>query len=137
MLFGQTADIFGPAVASTVDFRQGATFGTPNNPRVAQLRVTQKVNLGADNSLKLVAGLQNPVEDVTTPGAEGSIPNVAAQIMFISKALGTAPGFYGLAMNSLQADGIHAGSIRRSNPTNSASSAASPNRGTRARLITC
>ena len=43
VLFGQNWDIFGPAVAGTVDFRQGATFGTPNSPRVPQIRVTQKI----------------------------------------------------------------------------------------------
>jgi hypothetical protein len=107
VLFGQYWDMFAPAAASTVDFRQGATFGTPNNPRVAQIRVTQKVNFNADNFLKLVVGLQNPTEDATTgatTGASGGdVPNVAAQIMFVSKALGVAPGFYGMSMNSLQA----------------------------------
>lgn len=102
VLFGQTQDIFGPAVAGTQDTRSGTTFGTPNNPRVPQIRLTQRVNLGsADNSLKLVLGVQNPVQDFTTVGADGSIPNVAGQVMFISKALGQAPGYYGLAMNNL------------------------------------
>lgn len=106
VLFGQTNDIFGPAIASTIDFRQGATFGTPNNPRVAQIRLTQKVPFNADNSLKLVLGVQNPVQDVTTPGADGTLPNIGGQIMFVSKALGTAPGFYGMSMNSLQIGGF-------------------------------
>jgi len=102
VMFGQFWDIFGPAAASTVDFRQGASFGTPNNPRVAQLRVTQKVNFNADNSLKLVLGLQNPSQDATN-GVGGNVPNVAGQIMFVSKALGVGPGFYGMSLNSLQA----------------------------------
>jgi hypothetical protein len=101
VLFGQAYDIFGPAVASTQDFRSGATTGTPNNPRVPQIRLTQKVNFGADNSLKLVLGVQNPVQDFTTAGADGSIPNVAGQVMFVSKALGAAPGYFGLSMNNL------------------------------------
>lgn len=102
IMFGQFWDIFGPAAASTVDFRQGASFGTPNNPRVAQFRITQKVNFNADNSLKLVVGLQNPTQDAAN-GVGGNVPNVAGQIMFVSKALGVGPGFYGMSMNSLQA----------------------------------
>jgi hypothetical protein len=102
VMFGQFWDIFGPAAASTVDFRQGASFGTPNNPRVAQVRITQKVNFNSDNFLKLVIGAQNPSQDAfNTTG--GNVPNVAGQIMFVSKALGVAPGFYGMSMNSLQA----------------------------------
>jgi len=102
VLFGQYSDIFGPAFAATVDFRHGSTTGTPNNPRVAQVRLTQKVNFNADNFLKLVVGVQNPVQDYTTSSANGDVPNVAAQIMFVSKALGVAPGAYGFALNSLQ-----------------------------------
>jgi hypothetical protein len=102
VMFGQFWDIFGPAAASTVDFRQGASFGTPNNPRVAQVRITQKVNFNSDNFLKLVIGAQNPSQDAfNTTG--GNVPNAAGQIMFVSKALGVAPGFYGMSMNSLQA----------------------------------
>ena len=102
VLFGQFWDIFGPAAASTIDFRQGSTFGTPNSPRVAQLRLTQKVNFNAGNYLKLVLGVQNPAADQQGTNA-GNIPNVAGQIMFVSNALGVAPGFYGMSMNSLQA----------------------------------
>lgn len=100
VLFGQAYDIFGPAVASTQDFRSGATTGTPNNPRVPQIRLTQKVNFNADNSLKLVFGVQNPVQDAAA-SLGGEVPNVAGQVMFISKALGAAPGYFGLAMNNL------------------------------------
>jgi len=118
VMFGQFWDIFGPAAASTIDFSQGASFGTPNNPRVAQIRLTQKVNFNADNFLKLVVGLQNPSQDVfnstttttTVPPAVtttavnvgGNVPNVAGQIMFVSKALGVGPGFYGMSLNALQ-----------------------------------
>lgn len=101
VLFGQSQDIFGPAIAGTQDTRSGTTTGTPNNPRVPQVRLTQKINFNADNSLKLVLGVQNPVEDQTTPNAFGSVVNGAGQLMFISKALGQAPGYYGLAMNNL------------------------------------
>ena len=103
VLFGQFWDIFGPAAASTLDFRQGSTFGTPNSPRIAQLRLTQKVNFNADNYLKMVLGVQNPAADQTITGGGGNVPNVAGQIMLVSKALGVAPGFYGMSMNSLQA----------------------------------
>jgi hypothetical protein len=102
VLFGQFWDTFGPAAASTIDFRQGSTFGTPNSPRVAQLRLTQKVNFNADNFLKLVLSVQNPAADQQGTNA-GNVPNVAGQLMFVSKALGVAPGFYGMSMNSLQA----------------------------------
>ncbi|HEY6872264.1 MAG TPA: hypothetical protein VI298_05985 [Geobacteraceae bacterium] len=108
VLFGQTQDIFGPMLANTIDFRQGAATGNPNNPRVAQLRLTQKVNFNANNSLKLVVGVQNPTQDNDnlvgdTTDTYGSVVNAAAQVMFVSKALGTAPGFYGMAMNNLTA----------------------------------
>ena len=128
LLFGQTWDIFGPALAATQDNRNGAPIGTPNQPRVPQIRLTQKINFNADNSLKLVIGVQDPNEDgnnnsalytaalaSTTTGnvtvaqqgqtifspSYGPAMNVAGQLMFISKALGQAPGFYGLAMNNL------------------------------------
>ncbi len=103
IMFGQFWDIFGPAAASTIDFRQGSTFGTPNSPRIAQLRLTQKVNFNDNNFLKLVLGVQNPAADQQAATTAGNVPNVAGQIMFVSKALGVAPGFYGMSMNSLQA----------------------------------
>ena len=106
ILFGQAYDIFGPAVASTIDFGSGASIGTPNNPRVAQIRLTQKVNFGANNSLKFVVGVQNPTQDGVTDFAGyssnyGGMVNVAGQVMFISKVLGVAPGYYGQSMNNL------------------------------------
>ena len=109
IMFGQFWDIFGPAAASTVDFRQGATFGTPNSPRIAQFRITQKLNFNDNNLLKFVLGVQNPAADQQNGGGVtggingGNVPNVAGQIMFVSKALGVAPGFYGMSLNSLQA----------------------------------
>ncbi len=119
VMFGQFWDIFGPMAMSTVDFRQAASFGTPNNPRVPQIRLTQKVNFNDNNGLKLVLGVQDPNQDannnqvvsggsVSGPAAAssanvGMTVNVAGQAMFVSKALGVAPGFYGMSMNSLTA----------------------------------
>jgi hypothetical protein len=131
VMFGQFWDIFGPMAMSTIDFRQAASFGTPNNPRVPQIRLTQKVNFNDDNLLKLVLGLQDPnqngnnnqvitnaVTSITPPPPTspvvagpaaasssnvGMTVNVAGQAMFVSKALGVAPGFYGMSMNSLTA----------------------------------
>ena len=108
ILFGQAYDIFGPAIASTIDFGSGNKTGTPNNPRVPQISVTRKVTLSAENALKLVVGVQNPVQDSnlqsdTTADRWGAAPNVAAQAMLVSKALGVAPGYFGLPMNSLTA----------------------------------
>jgi len=124
VLFGQFWDIFGPAAADTIDFRQGGTTGAPNSPRVPQVRLTQKVNFNSDNSLRFVLGVQNPVQDSATQavtvtgvptyltsggdnsasktGSFGSEVNVAGQIMFTSKALGVSPGFMGLGMSPLQ-----------------------------------
>ena len=108
ILFGQAYDIFGPMVASQVDFRSGSSFGVPNNPRVPQLRLTQKIDINPANSLKLVIGAQDPNQDNnnnsgTFSNNVGSAVNVAGQAMWISKALGVAPGYYGLSMNSLTA----------------------------------
>lgn len=118
LLFGQTSDMFAPAVSSTVDFRQGQATGTPFQPRVPQIRLTQKINLSPDNSLKVVIGVQDPAQGQNTgalvatnsetgavsgnayTGVYSSKPNYAGQVMFISKALGVAPGFYGMAMNN-------------------------------------
>jgi hypothetical protein len=109
ILFGQAYDIFGPMVANTIDFRQGSSFGTPNNPRVPQLRLSQKVDLNPGNALKLIIGVQDANQNANNNSAAdtstgfGSAINVAGQAMWISKALGVAPGFYGLSMNSLTA----------------------------------
>ncbi|HZV81384.1 MAG TPA: hypothetical protein VFF53_04370 [Geobacteraceae bacterium] len=106
ILFGQSWDLFGPASASTIDFGQGQTTGNPTTPRVAQLRLTQKVNLSEKNTLKLALALQNPIQDSDTANGTagetwGAKPNIAGQAMLISNALGVAPGFWGLPMNSL------------------------------------
>jgi hypothetical protein len=130
VLFGQNWDIFGPYVASTVDFRSGSPQGAPNNPRVPQIRVTQKINFNADNALSLVVGLQDPNQDgnnnqtftantgtgvvtagvantgtgavtTTAPTTYGATVNGAGQIMFTSKAMGVAPGYFGLPMKPL------------------------------------
>ncbi|WP_279342562.1 hypothetical protein [Geotalea sp. SG265] len=110
VLFGQFWDIFGPAAADTLDFAQGGSTGTPNNPRVTQIRLTHKVGLTTDSSLKFVLGLQNPIQDNATAadnsmsktGGYGSLVNAAGQIVFSSKALGVSPGFMGLGMSPLQ-----------------------------------
>ncbi len=108
LLFGQTWDIFSGGIASTVDFGGGATFGNPGQPRVSQIRLTQRVNLDDTNALKLVLGVQNPTQNAnlqtnSNGDSWGGKVNVAGQAMLVSKALGVAPGFYGLSMNSLTA----------------------------------
>ena len=111
VLFGQTWDTFGPMAANTIDFRQGSSFGSPNNPRVPQIRVTQSVDLSQDNALKLVLALQDPNQDdnnntMTTgfySNNVGSAVNVAGRIMWESKALGGGPGFWGLSLKPLTA----------------------------------
>lgn len=107
LVLGQAYDIFGPATASTVDFGQAAMTGAPNNPRVPQIRVTHRLNLDDTNALRLVLGVQNPVQDSNLQGGSGDSwgakVNVAGQAMLISKALGVAPGYYGMSMNSLTA----------------------------------
>jgi len=110
VLFGQFWDIFGPAAADTIDFRQGATTGAPSNPRVPQIRLTQKFNIDPDNSLKFVLGVQQPSQDAAVTGdgsasktgGYGDLVNAAGQVVFSSKALGVSPGFMGLGMSPLQ-----------------------------------
>ena len=114
VLFGQWWDVFGPAAADTIDFRQGGDSGAANAPRVPQIRLTQKLNLNADNSLKFILAVQNPTQDTpvaasaaqgvagTVGTTYGTAPNAAGQIMFSSKALGTSPGFMGMGLNPLQ-----------------------------------
>jgi hypothetical protein len=116
VLFGQFWDTWGPFVASTVDFRSGAGWGAPNTPRVPQFRITQKYPFNDNNALSIVLSAQNPTENF---GATGVVPtaqasgtstayvssgavNGAGQIMFTSKALGAAPGYYGMSMNPLK-----------------------------------
>lgn len=109
VLFGEDWDIFGPMVAASLDFRNGTVFGTPNSQRVPQIRVANKIALDDDNSIKLVLGVQDPNQqgnNSNTPAASsftsyGPSVNVAGQLSFISKSIGTAPGFYGLSMRPL------------------------------------
>jgi len=104
---------------STVDFRQGASFGTPNNPRVPQIRLTQKINFDDYNGLKLVFGIQDPNQDgnnnqanangaVTAPGSAvsanvGMMVNVAGQVMYVQQGAWSCSGLYGMSMNTLTA----------------------------------
>ncbi len=109
VLFGEDWDIFGPMVAASLDFRNGTVFGTPNSQRVPQIRITKKLALNDDNSIKLVLGVQDPSQQGNNSNATaatsftsyGPSVNVAGQFSFISKSIGTAPGFYGLSMKPL------------------------------------
>jgi hypothetical protein len=115
ILFGQFWDTWGPMVASTVDFRSGAAWGAPNTPRVPQVRITQKYNITDNNTISIALSAQNPTENFTqttgtgvvtgVPGTafvSGAAVNGASQLMFISKSLGVAPGYYGMALNPLK-----------------------------------
>lgn len=109
LLFGQTADAFtGGYSANTVDFSGGSGGNGARNP---QIRLTQRVNLSTNNALKLVVALQQPYQsnflDEGKSGAAGSIgdswgstPNVVGQALFISKALGVSPGYFGQSLNN-------------------------------------
>lgn len=107
ILFGQYWDMFAPMVSSTQDFRSGATTGAPNTPRTPQFRITQKVNFNPDNYLKLAVAAVDPQQagdntNAANPaGTYASMPNFAGQAFFISKSIGTAPGYFGMAMNPL------------------------------------
>jgi len=112
LLFGQAADAFtGGYSSNTIDF-SGGTGG--NGSRNPQIRLTQRVNLDKNNSLKLVLALQQPyqsnyLEDGKSgaPGNTGETwgakPNVAGQALFISKALGVGPGYFGQSLNNFTA----------------------------------
>ena len=103
VMFGQFWDIFGPMAPSTLDFGTGNNIGAPNNPRVAQVRLSQKVNLNEGNSLRFIVGLQDPRQDDLATVTETKSPagNVAGQIVFESTALGVSPGYWGLPMQPL------------------------------------
>jgi len=96
VLLGQWWDVFGPFAASTLDFGTGANIGGPNNPRVAQARVSHKINFNENNWVQIIAALQDPQQD----DEEGPV-NAAGQINFFSKALGVSPGYWGLPMQPL------------------------------------
>lgn len=109
VLFGQYWDVFGGGCADTVDFRLGGTTGNPASPRVPQVRVTHRVDLGADNAVRMVIAAQNPTEDAAAPGSNsmsktggyGSAVNGAGLVSFTSKALGVSPGYMGLGNSPL------------------------------------
>ena len=104
VLFGQYWDNFGSGPSSTYDFGHGATTGNPGSPRVAQLKVTQKVSLNDQNALNLIVALQNPVQDNFTQdatGSSGDMVNVVGKVELTNKALGVAPGFWGMPMRPL------------------------------------
>ncbi len=111
ILFGQYWDMFAPMVASTQDFRSGSTTGAPNNPRSPMIKLTQRVDLNADNQLQFVVGVTDPsyYGDNTGTAAEPFGPAVSyganlaydAQIFYTSKALGVAPGYFGLSNKPL------------------------------------
>ncbi len=115
VLFGQTSDLFGIISGNTIDFNSGSQAGFFGGTRNPQLRVTQRLELNKDNSIKLSLAVQQPYQsnylNNGTNGAPGStagdswgaIPNVAAQALFVSKALGVSPGYYGQSLNSLTA----------------------------------
>jgi hypothetical protein len=105
VLFGQAYDMFAPMIASTQDFRSGSPYGSPNSPRIPQIRLTEKLNFTKDNQLKFVLAVQDPDQTGNNQAAAtgGTGPNLlyAGQISFVSKNLGAAPGYFGMSMNPL------------------------------------
>lgn len=105
VLFGQYWDMFAPMITSTEDFRTAAPQGAPYGPRVPQIRLTQNVDFTADHRLKLVFALQDPNQtgdnQSTVTGQYGPSVNYAAQIFYVNKGLGVAPGYMSLSMNPL------------------------------------
>jgi hypothetical protein len=128
VLFGQYWDMFAPMIASTEDFRCAAPQGAPNGPRVPQIRLTQKVDLSADQQLKLVVALQDPNQtgdnQSAVSGQYGPNVNYAGQIFYINKGLGVAPGYMSLSMNPFTVGvfGIYGTENAPSNSYNSISS---------------
>lgn len=119
ILIGQAWDTFGPAIADTVDVRNGTPVGTPNQQRVPQIRLTRKIPLDAGNALKFLIAVQDPsqygnnAQNIQLSGTKsspisltgfttsGAAVNVAGQINLESKALGVAPGLLGIGMKPL------------------------------------
>jgi hypothetical protein len=103
VLFGQYWDMFAPMIASTEDFRTAAPQGAPYAPRIPQIRLTHRVNLGTDHQLKLVLALQDPNQfgdnQSAVTGEHGPQVNYAGQFFYINKGLGVAPGYLSLSMN--------------------------------------
>lgn len=104
VLFGQYWDMFAPMIANTQDFRCGSPYGAPNSPRIPQIRLTQRYNLDSDQQVRLVVGIQDPAQtgdNNTATGGYGPNANYALQTFYSNKTLGTAPGYFGQAMNPL------------------------------------
>lgn len=104
VLFGQTWDIFGPAAANTVDFSNGAFTGTPNAPRIPQVRVTRELHRGDNDKWSLMLGLQNPQQEYSTltPNSYGPAVNVAGRLTYENSLMGVAPGIGGKRMKPFQ-----------------------------------
>jgi hypothetical protein len=113
ILFGQYWDMFAPMVSSTQDFRSGSTTGAPNTPRIPMIKLTQRLNLNADNRFEFAVAVQDPAQlgnnsnannlggAAVGTGTSGANVNYAGQVSFISKALGVAPGYFGLSNKPL------------------------------------
>jgi len=105
ILFGQYWDMFAPMVASTQDFRSGATTGAPNTPRIPMIKLTQRLELTDANKMEFAVAIQDPGQlgnnSNAATGTSGFNPNYAGQISFVSKALGAAPGYFGLSNKPL------------------------------------
>ena len=103
VLFGQYWDAFAPMVASTQDFRCGSPYGSPNSPRIPQIRLTQRINLDPDNQLRFAVAVQDPAQtgdnNTTSTGGSGANVNYAGQVFYTNKYLGNAPGYFGQSMN--------------------------------------
>ncbi|MFZ2947937.1 MAG: hypothetical protein WA003_00505 [Desulfuromonadaceae bacterium] len=118
LLFGQAGDTFtGGYTENSIDF-SGGTAGT--GTRNPQIRLTQRVNLTKDNSLKFSLALQQPYvsnfqnggvtangtltnvggNTATSADSWTAVPNVVGQAFFISKALGVSPGYFGQSLNN-------------------------------------
>jgi hypothetical protein len=128
VLFGQYWDLFAPMIASTEDFRTAAPQGAPYGPRVPQIRLTQKVDFTPDQGLKLVVALQDPNQtgdnQSAVTGQYGPSVNYAAQLFYVNKGLGVAPGYLSLSMNPLTVGvfGLYGTEKAPSNANNSLSS---------------
>ncbi|QXE91385.1 hypothetical protein KP001_02235 [Geomonas subterranea] len=118
LLFGQTTENFSVFNANSVDFNAGIQAGFGNGFRVPQVKLTQRVDLGGGNSLKLVAAVEQPFQtNFNTANANaapgntvgsagdswGPVPNFVGQAFFVSKALGTSPIAYGFGQQNLTA----------------------------------
>jgi hypothetical protein len=118
LLFGQTTENFSIFNANTVDFNAGTQAGYGNGQRVPQLRLTQKVDINKNNSIKLVIAAEQPFQtNFNTAGTKvaagntvgsagdswGAQPNLVANAFYLSKALGTSPTSGGFGQQSFTA----------------------------------